>query len=159
MPSERPLPNPTTVPTASPTTLSPVTPAQLFSPHSFSCFADCVDFASSFGMSAADTCVFLAGIFDRCDSYSVAFGLCPVVTCAADCDLADWCYFASGSVTSCPYEDWSGATTAAQEIHAQCLSSMTAGQQQSLADDEAAAVQDSSFHLSRQTLGFIIGNM
>eukprot|EP01034_Spumella_vulgaris_P024397 gene24397-30741_t len=159
LPSVAPTQLPTGPPVQTPTVSPSESRAVMFDQHSYFCFSDCMGFVGvgRFGLYLNETCSFLSSIYDQCDSYSVAYGLCPIVQCAADCQIADWCYFASGWLTACPYETWQGDTLAAVEIATQCTASVTESQKQSASDNSADSQSDQG--LSATARNLIIGTV
>jgi hypothetical protein len=110
-----------------------------FNNHNYSCFKNCSSFPGSknFTTYTDQTCAFLIDMYYLCDSFSIAHGYCEKQSCATSCAIVDWCYFAAGMATTCPFhKSWKGNEDEASNINKQCVVSYTNGTTESFGDDD-----------------------
>lgn len=166
IPSIEKITSNTMIPSMKPSVIStenmfPLT-SKLFGNHSFECFTDCPNYPGAYSFlqdKKKDTCYFLLEIYHLCSTFNVAYGLCPILTCAIDCLISDWCYFGAGTVISCPDMTWQGSSYDAIQIQSQCINSLEHSVDNKTDDNNDSIDNNQHPNYSKTKVALLFGNI
>lgn len=90
--------------------------------HDFSCLENCLS-QNAFSSAEALCNELLTVGYNFCNSFHIGTGRCVNSPCLTACNSTDWCYFGSGTLYSCPSNQWKKLSNQALTVYSTCINS------------------------------------